>query len=196
MFSFISRPVLVVSSSIPFVNYVYWSPEISVTCLDCQIHKYSTLVFIQKKRTRWACMWACMCLHIYMLASVYIFVLYSAQHSLSKIRHLFTQQVFTFSPLVCFMWEPWSWENCYCKCEQSKIAGGAMQELQCRSLTGHQNLFLLLTLEIDIDIHLLLTINSIFLGLLRSWKREVLGIVVTFSFKHFSAASSDYWKCL
>jgi len=76
------------------------------------------------------------------------------------------------------------------------MADGAMQKLQYRSLTGHQNLFLLLTLEKDIDIHVLLTINSIFLGLLRSWKREVLGIVVTFSFKHFSAASSDYWKCL
>ncbi|KAJ6890338.1 hypothetical protein NC651_023984 [Populus alba x Populus x berolinensis] len=76
MFSFISRSVLVVSSSIPFVNYVYWSPEMSVKCLHCQIHKYSTLVFIQKKRTRWACM----CLHIYMLASVYIFFLCSAKH--------------------------------------------------------------------------------------------------------------------
>jgi len=140
-----------------------------------------------------AYLYACKCLPFFPLLSPASFHFLD---SLSKIRHLFPQQVFTFPPLVCFMWEPWSWENCYCKCKPSKIAGGAMQELQYRSLTGHQNLFLLQTLEKYIDIHLLLTINIIFLGLLRSWKREVLGIVVTFSFKHFSAASSDYWKCL
>lgn len=79
MFSFISRSVLVVSSSIPFVNYVYWSPEISVICLHCQIHKYSTLVFIQKKRTRWIYGRVCVCIFICLRVFTFFF-LYSAQH--------------------------------------------------------------------------------------------------------------------
>jgi hypothetical protein len=53
MFSFISKCIFIVYSSIPTVNYVYWFPKITVTCLNSQIYKYSVLVFIQKKRIRW-----------------------------------------------------------------------------------------------------------------------------------------------
>jgi hypothetical protein len=61
MFSFISKCIFIVYSSIPTVNYVYWFPKITVTCLNSQIYKYSVLVFIQKKRIRWIYGDVCVC---------------------------------------------------------------------------------------------------------------------------------------
>jgi hypothetical protein len=60
MFSFISKCIFIVYSSIPTVNYVYWFPKITVTCLNSQIYKIVSW-FLSKRKGLGGYMDMCVC---------------------------------------------------------------------------------------------------------------------------------------